>query len=56
MIVSALSQDPYDVSIYSKGRGQGLEEKALRMLCEHNHNARAWVEAHPEVIAKMRSS
>eukprot|EP00958_Prasinococcus_capsulatus_P005869 scaffold567_cov384-Prasinococcus_capsulatus_cf.AAC.1 len=43
--------DPYDVSIYSKGRGQGLEEEALRLLCRHNHNARAWVEEHPDVSA-----
>mmetsp|Transcript_27828 Transcript_27828/g.91075 ORF Transcript_27828/g.91075 Transcript_27828/m.91075 type:complete len:438 (+) Transcript_27828:93-1406(+) len=48
--------DAYDVSIYSKGRQQGLEEEALAMLCERNPNAREWVEANPDVVTTERMS
>lgn len=50
------AQDPYDVSIYSKGRQQGLDEDALAQLCTHNENARKWVEEHPEVVQTERMS
>ena len=31
--------NPYDVSIYRKGREQGLDEEALSLLRKHNPNA-----------------
>ena len=46
----------YDVSIYSKGREQGLDVDALELLRKHNANVDKWVSDNPEVIQTERMS
>ena len=46
----------YDVSIYSKGREQGLDVDALELLRKHNVNVDKWVTDNPEVIQTERMS
>jgi manganese-dependent ADP-ribose/CDP-alcohol diphosphatase len=52
----SFAKDPYENSIYSKGRQQGLDEAALAELCKHNANARKWVEENPDVVQTERMS
>ena len=46
----------YDVSIYAKGREQGLDVEALNLLCQHNENCAKWVADNPQVIQTERMS
>jgi len=48
--------NPYDVSIYSKGREQGLDEEALSLLRKHNPNADKWCDENPDVVQTERMS
>jgi len=48
--------DSYDVSIYRKGRGQGLDAEALAELCRHNPNVRDYVEENPDVLQTEKMS
>lgn len=48
--------DSYDVSIYAKGREQGLDVEALTLLCKHNDNCAAWVRDNPAVVETERMS
>lgn len=48
--------DSYDVSIYAKGREQGLDVEALELLCRHNANCAEWVNENPAVIETERMS
>ena len=48
--------NPYDVSIYSNGREQGLDVKALELLRKNNPNADKWCEENPEVVQTERMS
>ena len=48
--------NPYDVSIYSKGREQGLDEDALTLLRKNNPNADKWCDENPDVVQTERMS
>ena len=48
--------DPYDVSVYRHGRGMGLCEDAVALLCKHNHNAREYVASNPDVFTSEKMS
>jgi manganese-dependent ADP-ribose/CDP-alcohol diphosphatase len=48
--------DPYAVSIYRKGRQQGLCEEAVELLRRFNPNVDAFVRENPEVIETERMS
>ena len=48
--------DSYDVSIYAKGREQGLDVEALELLCRHNDNCAEWVRENPSVVHTERMS
>ena len=48
--------DPYAVSIYRKGRQQGLCEEAIELLRRHNPNVDTFVRENPEVIETERMS
>ena len=48
--------DPYAVSIYRKGRQQGLCEEAVELLRKHNPNVDLFVKENPDVIETERMS
>jgi|AntAceMinimDraft_5_1070358.scaffolds.fasta_scaffold27506_1 manganese-dependent ADP-ribose/CDP-alcohol diphosphatase len=48
--------DAYDVSIYRRGREQGLDVAALELLCAHNDNCAKWVADNPQVVETERMS
>lgn len=48
--------DPYEVSIYRKGRQQGLCEDAVELLRRHNPNVDLYVSENPDVIETERMS
>lgn len=48
--------DPYEVSIYRKGRQQGLCEEAVELLRQYNPNVDVYVNENPDVIETERMS
>ncbi|GHP10787.1 hypothetical protein PPROV_000951800 [Pycnococcus provasolii] len=48
--------DPYDISVYSRGRGMGLCEDAVKLLCENSPSAAEYVKNTPDVFRTEKMS